>query len=97
MSTLLSLALLTVGANANIFPTEPVAASTWSGGEKVKLLWKDDNVPPLISELNNLTIELMTGTDTNQTSLSVIGTNIKGIAGTADYTVPKDLGPPGKF
>jgi len=96
-ATLLSLALLIVGANANIFPTEPVDATTWNGGDKVKLQWKDDDAAPRLSELNDLTVELMTGTDTNQTSVSVIGKGIKGIAGTADYTVPKVLGPPGKF
>jgi len=96
-ATLLSLALLTVGANANIFPTEPVAATTWNGGDNVKLQWKDDDKAPQLSELNDLTVELMTGTNTNQTSLSVIGKGIKGIAGTLDYTVPKDLGRPGKF
>jgi len=95
-TTILSLVLLAAGASANIFPTEPVAATTWAIGKAYTVTWREDEpaTVPKLAELNNLTINLMNGTDQQQTIVDLIAKGVKGVdLKTPSYTVPKTIVP----
>jgi hypothetical protein len=95
-TTILSLVLLAVGANANIFPTEPVAATIWTIGKAHTVTWREDDAAttPKLAELNNLTINLMNGTDQQQTIVDLIAKGVKGVdLKSPSYTVPKTIVP----
>jgi len=94
--TVMSLVLLAAGASANIFPTEPVAATTWTIGKAYTVTWREDEpvTVPKLAELNNLTINLMNGTDQQQTIVDLIAKGVKGVDLKApSYTVPKTIVP----
>jgi len=95
-TTILSLVLLAAGASANIFPTEPVAATTWTIGKAFTVTWREDEhaTAPKLAELNNLTINLMNGTDQQQTIVDLIAKGVKGVdLKSPSYTVPKTIAP----
>ena len=63
---LLFLLILTLSASipsvlGGVYPTYPIADTTWSGGTMESLTWIDDGTPPKLEELGKLDVELYVG------------------------------------
>jgi hypothetical protein len=92
----LAIVLAAVPALANIFPTYPVGDTVWPAGTEQTITWIDNGKAPNITDISSFKLELQTGTDTKQYTLAVVGTNLKGSAGSVKYTIPANIGPSGK-
>jgi len=89
--------LVTVGfVNAAVFPTVPDGSNIWKPGDQVVLTWKDDGKAPALKAIPSLKIEIMTGSDLQQTALATVADNVPGSALQAKWTVPT-VDPPGKI
>ncbi|CAG8810691.1 14066_t:CDS:2, partial [Racocetra persica] len=77
---------------AGIYTTNPFSTTVWNGGDAVTITFNEDNKPPLINTLHNVTCDLFAGTS------QVFVANIaKGVdcatTQSVPYTVPKTVGP----
>ncbi|RHZ86986.1 hypothetical protein Glove_41g79 [Diversispora epigaea] len=70
-----------------ITPNFPIGDSILKPGDEIKITWLEDTNKPLLSELPNVLIEFMTGSDMNQIPLKTIAT-VDAILKSCDWTVP---------
>lgn len=92
----LAVVLAATSALANFYPTYPIGDTVWPAGTEQTIAWKDNGNAPSINDISSFKLELQTGTDANQRTLAVIGTDLKGSAGSVKYTIPANIGPSGK-
>lgn len=72
----LSLAAVVPLAQATVFITDPVATSTLAAGQQSTVTWQDDGTAPSLATFGLASIGLYVGTQSQQTLLQSIATNI---------------------
>lgn len=88
--------LLTV-TSASIYPTAPVASTSWPSGTNELVTWTDDGKTPTLSNIQRMDLELWAGSATQQIMLAVLDTNVSAVATQKTINVPANVGPNGNF
>jgi len=78
LSSLLVLVLAVVApsVHANVFVTEPTASTSWAAGQPVTITWQDDGNTPNLTAFGPCSIGLYAGSQTQQTLLQLIASNV---------------------
>ncbi|CAG8782527.1 9969_t:CDS:2, partial [Gigaspora rosea] len=82
---------------ASIETLTPFQGVVWNAGDKETIKWKENNNPPLLKDLTDVTIHLMAGGPNNQVEVGIIAEHVKGTKLSLSLKVPKKLGPSGSF
>jgi hypothetical protein len=91
---LLSLAVVAPLARANVYVTNPIAASSLPAGQPVSITWQDDNKVPLLASFGPASIGLYAGNQQQQTLLQMIATNVDvSKISTQSWTPSASVGP----
>ncbi|KAF9177169.1 hypothetical protein BGZ51_009064 [Haplosporangium sp. Z 767] len=96
-ATLAVLSTVASMAAAFVAPVDPWGETVWKPNTKVQIIWKEDNVAPLLTTNPIVDIFLATGSDQVQTTLEPIATKVDaGKVTSVEYTVPT-VSPAGKI
>ncbi|KAF0517627.1 hypothetical protein F8M41_016893 [Gigaspora margarita] len=82
---------------ASIETLTPFKDVVWNGGDNEIIKWKENNNPPLLKDLKDVTIHLMAGGPDKQVEVGIIAEHVKGTKLSLKLNVPKKLGPSGPF
>ncbi|KAI0657598.1 hypothetical protein C8Q70DRAFT_1002719 [Cubamyces menziesii] len=63
-------------ALGNLFMTSPVASTSWAAGQQQTISWKDDGSSPSLADLGECSISVYVGSQTQQTLIQAIATNV---------------------
>ncbi|TIA88452.1 hypothetical protein E3P99_02576 [Wallemia hederae] len=94
-SLFLSAALYNLAA-AGVWISAPIGSTKATGGQPFSVVWDDDGQSPSLAELGNAEVALMTGSDTAQTLLQTLETDVP-LSTTASTVnlIDKNIGPDG--
>jgi len=73
---------------SNIYPTEPVASTTYILGKLASVSWRDDGTSPLVSQLGDVTVDLLCQHDH---LVKRIATKLKPTSYSLTFQVPSNL------
>ncbi|KAF8273586.1 hypothetical protein EI94DRAFT_1676170 [Lactarius quietus] len=92
----LVLAVIAPSVHATVFVTEPTAATSWPAGQVATITWQDDGNSPNLTAFGPCLIGLYVGSQTQQTLLQTIATNVN-VANVSSQTWTPDatVGPNG--
>ncbi|CAG8754584.1 30301_t:CDS:2, partial [Gigaspora margarita] len=82
---------------ASIETLTPFQDVVWNGGDNEIIKWKENNNPPLLKDLKDVTVHLMAGGPDKQVEVGIIAEHVKGTKLSLKLNVPKKLGPSGPF
>lgn len=99
-STLFPLALLFGAPSvlAGVYITNPVSSTTIKGGQTLTINWKDDGISPVLSAVGPSSIDLYTGSTTQQTFLQTFAENVDvSKVNSVTGLIPASIGPDGDW
>ncbi|EJU01311.1 hypothetical protein DACRYDRAFT_44073, partial [Dacryopinax primogenitus] len=90
----LALLLAAQTALATIYATNPVASTTFTGGQTATISWEDDGTSPSLTQIGNASVGIYAGNSQQQTLLQMIIGSVN-VATTASiqFTVDPTIGP----
>ncbi|CAO1622524.1 unnamed protein product [Sympodiomycopsis kandeliae] len=88
---------LATPALSSVYVTNPVASTKVSGGDRITIRWQDSDTAPKVSSWGGINIWLAAGSESSQFKLDQVASDVKTSKTHVKYTVPKDIGPPGKY
>lgn len=102
ITTLLTLVALLASLQAAFavpFFTNPIASTSATGGQKLRIKWKDNDKAPAYSAKawGNSTVYLAAGSQNTQFKLQTLASNVSPSRHSGSYTVDKSIGPSGKY
>ncbi|RKP05053.1 hypothetical protein THASP1DRAFT_33117 [Thamnocephalis sphaerospora] len=83
--------------HANFYVTSPTGDSVWQAGVEQTITWIDDGQVPSLEDMSYFKLELQTGSEMEQTTLSVVGTDLDPKAKLIHVTIPPEIAPPGEY
>ncbi|RSH90930.1 hypothetical protein EHS25_010106 [Saitozyma podzolica] len=92
ITTLIALLALAHSALAGVYITSPVAGTVATGGQVLNVSWADDGNTPTVASVGPCTVDLYTGSMTQQTKLQNLAASVdvsktSSISATIDPTV----------
>lgn len=82
---------------STVYITNPVASTSIDGGKSLRVQWQDSNASPKITAWEGLNVWLAAGSEASQFKLAQIASNLGTDRNSVSYTIPKNLGPSGKY
>jgi hypothetical protein len=85
---------LVSAVSANVFPTEPVAATSWQAGVTQTIRWQESKEPPTLAQFGSAKISIYVGNARQQTMLQSIAAAVDvSKVNTVTFTPNPTIGP----
>jgi len=88
------LALAVAPTLATVFMTNPVASTTFHGGQPATISWQDNGTPPSLQDFGNAKVSIYAGNAQQQTSLQLIVPSVNvATTSSVQFTPDATIGP----